>query len=201
VEGEPVPPPTPTGGPLLGPQICRTILQKKVYLIEEQSAVTLPKMTLRDEVVAREKRTALEVVYHEEKQCVTALELKPREVEEQVVCTEMKPITTPDPITGQPCTKYEAVPVTRTVKLTVYDKVPVTREVIVRVPCLKPVEKDVIVTRLVVDCTTIPAVRTQLRAELIENLIRVPSCPPCLPPAPPAVKEGEKPIQEGEKPK
>lgn len=154
----------------------RTVSVPKVYLVEEQCATTIPKLTLREEVVGR-GCAGVQLEYAEEKHSVTEMTLKPRKVEQQVVCTEMRTVEKVDPCTGCVCTVREACPVVRTVTLTVYDPVPVTREVVVRVPCLKP-GKEVVVKKMVLDVTAEAAIEKRYRLLTVPNEVPVPSCPP-----------------------
>jgi hypothetical protein len=108
--------------------------------------------------------------------------LKPREVVQDVPCTTMVPTTVTDPCTGQCRTEYKSCPVVRQVKITVYDSVPVERIVVVAVPCLKP-GKPLQVSKLVVDTTIEPAIRTRMQVLTMPNEVHVPPC--CaLPPNP-----------------
>jgi hypothetical protein len=175
-ESPPITVPAPEGCAAPG----RTICLDKVHLVEDQCATTIPKLTLREEVIGTKQ--IQELYFHEEKQTVTALVQKPREVEQQVECTTMQPCTTVDPCTGCPHTVYNPVPIMRTVKVTVYDIVPETREVIVRVPCLRP-GPELQLKRLTLDSTQEPAIRTTLRAIPEHNEVHVPECPApvCLP--------------------
>src|SRR5262249_48882474 len=153
---------------------------RKVYLVEEQAATTLPDFKLRD--VECGKGTCLELDWREEKRVCTELVLKPREIEQEVTCLTVQPVTTIDPCTGHPCTVHQQVPVVKKVKLTVYDAVPEEKEYVVKIPCLKPV--DVVVKRLAVDWTTEPAIEKRLRAVTVpcEIKVRVPAWPtPCPP--------------------
>jgi hypothetical protein len=149
-------------------------------LMEQQEATTIPQMKVREEVIGR--ACGLDVEYREQKQVVTEWELKPREVIQEVPCTTMKPVTVTDPCTGQCRTEYQSCPIVRQVKVTVYDPVPVERQVAVAVPCLKP-GKPLQVSRLAVDCTIEPALRTRFQLLCMPNQVTVPPC--CaLPPAP-----------------
>jgi hypothetical protein len=150
-----------------------------VLLVERQSATTLPKIDVREVEVCRERPIDLE--WKEEKRVITVLSVKPRQCEELVTCMTSHPETTVDPCTGQCCTVYKQVPVTKKVTITVYDTVPEQKTVIVRVPCLKP-GKEMVVKKLVLDETTVPAICK--RYELLEsnNTVPAPVCPPvCLP--------------------
>lgn len=137
-------------------------------------------MRVREEVVGR--ACGLDVEYREKKQVVVEWTLKPREVVQHVPCTTMVPVTVTDPCTGQCRTEYKSCPVVRPVKLTVYDPVPVERLVVVAVPCLKP-GKPLQVSKLVVDITVEPAIRTRMQLLAMPNQVHVPPC--CaLPPNP-----------------
>lgn len=182
---ETLPPPTPAACPApCVPTVEKTFHRRNVILIPEQSATTLPQLTLRPVEVCREKKTTLEIDWREEKRTCTELVLKPREIEQEVVCTTVKPETTVDPCTGKPCTVYKQVPEVQKVKITVFDAVPEEREYVVRFPCLKPVDNEVVVKQLVLDATTIPAICTRFRAAdtSCEIKVQVPACPGICPP-------------------
>ncbi len=164
------------------PTIEKTICTRKVYLLEEQTAATLPRLTLRDVEVGREKQTSLQIDWKESHYVCTELTVEPVTSEQEVVCLTVKPETSVDPCTGKPCTVYKQVPEVKKVQVTVMKAVPRQREYIVRTPCLKPVERDVVVHKLAVDATTIPAVTTRLHAVTVpcEAKVQVPLCqPPC----------------------
>ena len=149
-------------------------------LMEQQEATTVPRMRVREEVVGR--ACGLDVEYREKKQVVVEWTLKPREVVQNVPCTKMVPVTVTDPCTGQCRTEYKSCPVVRPVKLTVYDPVPVERLVVVAVPCLKP-GKPLQASKLFVDTTIEPAIRTHMQVLAMPNQVHVPAC--CaLPPNP-----------------
>ena len=153
-----------------------------MLLVEEQAAITVPVMKLREQTVARETIQKMEVTWKEEKHYVTEMKTVPRNVEQQVCTTKMVPETSVDPVSGKACTIYNKVPVMRTVTLTVYDLVPVQREVIVRMPCIKPVDVEVEVRKLVVDETEEAAISKRYNLNITPNEIKVmlPACPlPC----------------------
>jgi hypothetical protein len=187
-------PPTPSAVPgppaTTCPSAClpfveKTISLRKVYLVEEQAATTLPQLTLREFEAACAKETSLDIAWKEEPFVCTELTLKAREVEQEVACTKVEPVTRIDPSTGHPCTVYEQVPVVKKVKITVYDAVPEERAYVVRFPCVKPVERNVIVKRLAIDATTEPAIEKHLRAITVpcEAKVMAPANPaPCLSP-------------------
>lgn len=184
---EPLPAPTPAVLPppcAGGCQTEKTICLPKVLLVEEQQAITVPVMRLREQTVGRDVIHKLEVTYVEERHTVTEMKTVPRIVEQQVCTTKMVPETTVDPCTGKPCTVYTKVPEIKTVKITVYDVVPVQREVIVRMPCIKPVDVEVEVRKLCVDETEEAAILKRWNLNITPNEIKVmlPACPlPCLP--------------------
>src|SRR5207253_3092082 len=99
------------------------------------------------------------------------------EVEQTVVCQESQPVTVTDPVTGQTCTHYQTCPVARVVKVKVYCPVPVRREVVVRVPVLRT-GPDLTVKKLVLDTTTVPAVKRSFTATQTVNPIPVVLPPP-----------------------
>lgn len=165
------------------PTVEKTICTRKVYLFPEQTATTLPRLTLRPVEVCREKQTALQIDWKESRYVCTELTVEPVVSVQEVVCMTVKPETTIDPCTGKPCTVYKQVPEVKKVQITTMKAVPREKEYIVRVPCLKPVERDVVVQKLAVDATTIPAVTTRLHAVTVpcEAKVQVPACPlPCL---------------------
>jgi hypothetical protein len=178
---EPLPNPAPAALPppcAGGSQTEKTICLPKVLLVEEQQAITVPVMRLRDQVVGRDVVHKMEVTYVEEKHTVTEMKTVPREVEQQVCVTKMVPQTSVD-CTGKPCTIYVKVPETKTVKITVFDVVPVQREVIVKMPCLKPVDVEVEVHKLCVDETEEAAILKRWHLNITPNEIKVmlPACP------------------------
>jgi hypothetical protein len=150
-------------------------------LMEQQSAIAIPQMNVREEVVG--KACGLDVEYREQKQIVMEWSLKPREVIQEVPCTTMVPVTITDPCTGQCRTTYKSCPIVRPVKITVYDTVPVERIVVVSVPCLKP-GKPLVVNKLVVDTTMVPALCTKMQLLTMPNEVHVPTCPVCPLPLP-----------------
>jgi hypothetical protein len=177
-------PPAPCAGACV-PTAEKTIRTRKIFLVEEQAATTMPKLALREVELARRRQTVPEIAWREERFTATELEFKPRECEQEVACTEMKPVTKIDPCTGCPCTVYEQVPVVKRVKVTVYDAVPQQRDYVVKVPWLKPVEQDVVVKGLVLDRTTVPAIEKRWSAVPVESEVKVQvpvSVPPCPPP-------------------
>jgi|SRR6516162_553869 hypothetical protein len=145
----------------------KTICTKKVYLIPEQCATTLPRMALREVEVCKEKRTILQLDWREEKFECTEMELKENTAEQEVTCLTVKEEKTTDPATGATCTVYKQVPETVRVKISTFELVPVQRQYVVRIPLLKSEERDVVVKKLEVDRSTIPAVATRYRAETI----------------------------------
>jgi len=192
-EPKTLPAPTPEPAPVTAelPLPCagcwvneKTISLPKVLLVEEQTAITVPKMALREQTVCRDMIQKMELTWKEEKHTVTEMKTVPRTVEQQVCTTKMVPETTVDPATGKACTVYNKVSQTKTVTLTVYDVVPVEREVIVRLPCVKPVDVEVEVRQLVVDETEEAAIRKRWDLNVTPNEIKVmlPACP--LPPLP-----------------
>jgi hypothetical protein len=193
---EPLPPPKPEPSTLPplpaalpppcagGCQTDKVISLPKLLLVEEQSAITVPKMRLREQVVGYDYLHKIELSWTEEKHTITEMKAVPRIVEEQVCTTKMVPETTVDPHTGKACTIYTKVPEVKTVKLTVYDVVPVQREIIVRMPCLKPVEQEVEIRKLVIDETDEAAILKRWNLIVTPNDIHVmlPACPfPWLP--------------------
>ncbi len=183
----PIPPALPalTAGVLQGPCTgCEKALAvPRLTLVPEETAITVPKMTLRAVEVGREHVTKMELSFREEKHTITEIVLKPRVCEQQVVVMTMKEETTVDPVTGKSCKILKPCPVVQTVKVTVYDTEPVERQVIVRVPCLKPVEQEVSIRKLVIDETTEVAILRRYHSILIPNELRIaiPACPICLP--------------------
>lgn len=168
------------------PAVEKTIPHHRIYLLEDQEATTLPRLTPRAVEVGREVRTQLDVEYQETRFSVTEMELKPRTVEQEVVVCSVVPETVPDPITGKPCTVYTKRQDVKKVKVTVYDLVPVEKHYVHRTPFLRPREQEVTVKQLVLDETTEPAVRKTLRAVPVQQEIKLsipaPACPaPCLP--------------------
>ncbi len=182
---EPLPNPAPAALPppcAGGGQTEKTICLPKVLLVEEQQAITVPVMRLREQAVGRDVIHKMEVTYVEEKHTITEMKTVPRIVEQQVCVTKMVPQASVD-CTGKPCTIYTKVPEVKTVKITVFDVVPVQREVIVRMPCLKPVDVEVEVRKLVVDETEEAAILKRWNLNITPNEIKVmlPACPlPCL---------------------
>ena len=181
-----LPPPVPVAPELApGSSPCaacpaRTISVPRLTLMEQQSAIAIPRLNVREEVVG--KACGLDVEYREEKQIITEWSLKPREVIQEVPCTTLVPVTTTDPCTGECRTEYKSCPVVRPVKIIVYDTVPVERIVAVSVPCLKP-GNPLLVKKLVVDTTLEPALCTRMQLLSMPNIVHVPACPPCpLPP-------------------
>ncbi len=162
------------------PQPCAPIVEKTIslprtYLMEEQSATTLPELKVREVEVGRARE--LEVAYREERRQVVVMTLRPREVEKHVVVTTLVPVTTPGPCPGKYVTTYERAQTVRTFKATEYDCVPEARVVVVKVPYLRP-GGDVVVKKLTVDATTVSAIQTKFRAVTIPSEIVVPA-PPC----------------------
>jgi hypothetical protein len=178
------PPPVVVAEPpavFTGPTGCAgTISLPKYYLQEVQSATTLPRMFLRDEIVGTQPGGPV-LDFVEQRQFITVLEMKPREEEQEVTCMKSEPITTVDSC-GKPCTTYQQVPDVRKVKITVFEPVSVQREVIVRVPVLKP-GRDLVVKRIVLGEETIPAIESRFNLLTIPNEVNVPVAPPaCLVP-------------------
>jgi hypothetical protein len=182
-----LPPPLPflTAGVIMGP--CggceRFIAVPRLMLVPEETAITVPKLTLREVEVGRDKVTRLDIDFRDERHTITEMVLKPHVVEQQVVVMTMKDETTVDPVTGKACTVRKECPVVQTVKVTVYDTEPVEREVIVRVPCLRPVEQDVLIRKLVVEETTEAAILRRYHEIFLPNELHVeiPPCPLCVP--------------------
>ncbi|HEY7158664.1 MAG TPA: hypothetical protein VH575_32265 [Gemmataceae bacterium] len=178
----PAAPELPPIGPACAACPAKTISVPRLTLMEQQSATTIPKMNLREEVVG--KAYGLDVEFREEKQIVTEWSVKPREVIQEVPCTTMVPVKTTDPCTGECRTEYKSCPVVRQVKIIVNEPVPVQRVVTVSVPCLKP-GNPLLVKKLAVDVTMEPAICTKMQLLTMPNEVYVPSCPPaCLPPHP-----------------
>ena len=176
----PVPPELPPIGPSCAACPAKTISVPRPTLMEQQSATTIPKMNVREEVVG--KANGLDVEFREEKQIVTEWSVKPREVIQEVPCTTMVPVKTTDPCTGECRTEYKSCPVVRQVKIIVNEPVPVQRVVTVSVPCLKP-GNPLLVKKLAVDVTMEPAICTKMQLLTMPNEVYVPSYPPtCLPP-------------------
>jgi hypothetical protein len=183
-EPKPEPLPTPKAVELPPPcapgcQVEKTISIPRALLVEEQTAITVPKLRLREQVVGREHVTKMELTWKEEKHVITEMKAVPRVVEQQVCTTKIVPETTTDPATGKPCTVYKTVPEVKTVKVTVFDVVPVQKEVIVRMPCVKPVDQEVEIRKLVVDETQEAAILKRWSLILTPNEIKVllPACP------------------------
>ncbi len=180
-------PPPAAPQPVEAPPCCatveKTICTRKVHLLEEQTADTLPRRPLREVEVSREKQTTLQIDWKETRYVCTELTVEPVVSVQEVVCMTVKPETAIDPCTGKPCTVYKQVPEVKKVQVTVMKAVPHEKAYLLRVPCLKPVERDVVVQKLAVDATTIPAVTTRLHAVTVpcEVKVQVPvSQPPCL---------------------
>jgi hypothetical protein len=166
-----------------GCQVEKTISIPKPLLVEEQTAIAVPKLRLREQVVGRDHIQKLELTWKEEKHVITEMKAVPRTVEQQVCTTKVVPKTTTDPATGKPCTVYETVEEVKTVKVQVFDMVPVQKEVIVRMPCVKPVDQEVEIRKLVVDETKEAAILKRWSLILTPNEIKVllPACPLPLP--------------------
>ena len=185
IADEPLPPPKPDKPSVLPPlpselpppsaelplpcaggcQSEKTICLPHLLLVEEQTAITVPKLTLRDQIIGYDVQHKLELTWKEEKHCVTEMKAVPHTVEQQVCTTKMVPQTSVDPVSGHACTIYVKVPEVRTVKVTVYDVMPVQREVIVRMPCIKPVDQPVEIHNLVVDETDEAAILKSLEPD------------------------------------
>jgi hypothetical protein len=155
----------------------------QALIVEDQNAVAIPKMALRDVEIGRD-RYCYALDFREEKQMITVMELKPR-IEEQTVCvTKLVPQTVLDEC-GKPCTKMCEIPDVQVVKVTKYDVVPVQREVIVTVPVLKP-GREYQVIGLALDHWTAAGIETRLHLE--ENTdevhVSIPTCPIPEKPAP-----------------
>lgn len=177
----PSPPPVPAvpGCPASTPCV-RTLSVPRLTLLEEQKAVPVPKLTIRDVTVGEAR--GLDVEYREVKQIIGEWKLVPREVIQLVPCTTMLPETVTDPCTGKCHTEYKSCPTVRQVKITVFDQVPVQRTVVVSVPCLKP-GQPVLLKKLAVDCTIEPAIASRFQLLTMPNEVQVPACPVCpLPP-------------------
>lgn len=172
VPGSP-PPGCPPGAPC-----ARTISVPRLTLLEEQKAVPVPKLNLREVIVGAAR--GLDVEYREATQIIGEWTLQPREVTQLVPCTTMVPVTVTDPCTGQCRTEYKSCATVREVKVTVFDKVPVSRPVTVGVPCLKP-GQPVLAQKLVVDCTIEAAILSRFQLLTMPNEVHVPACPPACP--------------------
>jgi hypothetical protein len=168
----PAAPGCPSGAPCAG----RTISVPRLTLLEEQNAIPVPKLAIREVMVGVAR--GLDVEYKESPQIVTEWTLQPREVIQTVPCTTMVPVTVTDPCTGKCSTEYKSCPIVRPVKITVFDKVPVQRAVNVGVPCLKP-GQPVLANKLVVDCTMEPAIASRFQLLAVPNQVHVPVCPVC----------------------
>src|SRR5262249_8026108 len=89
---QPKPEPLPTPKPVAelpppcapGCQTEKTISVPKALLVEEQTAITVPKMRLREQVVGRDHIQKLELTWKEEKHVITEMKAVPRTVEQQV---------------------------------------------------------------------------------------------------------------------
>jgi hypothetical protein len=167
----------PAGAPCL-----RTISLPRLTLLEEQKAIPVPNLRLREAVVG--EACGLKVEYQEAKQVVTEWKLQPREVIQQVPCTTMVPVTVTDPCTGKCRTDYKECPTVREVKITVFEQVPVERTVVVGVPCVKP-GQPLLVQKLVLDSTIEPAIASRFQLLTMPNEVPVPVCPAPACPVPP----------------
>jgi hypothetical protein len=162
---------TPKEAPLAAPECAdcpqtREIHRSRtqVYIVEQEEATTIPRLTTRAVECGREVRTHLEVDWAETKYSVTELEFKPRTVLQEVVVCSVEPKKSVDPHSGKECTVFEKVESVKKVKVTVYDCVPVEKHYILKTPVIKPVDKEYLVRRLVLDSTTEPGIRKTLRA-------------------------------------
>jgi hypothetical protein len=165
--------------PLEAPVGCeagRTISLPSYTLQEVQSATTLPRMKLRDEIVGVQCGGPV-LDYIEQRQTITVIELTPRQTTQQVTCMTSEPVTTVDEC-GKCCTVYQQVPSVKDVTITVFEPKSVQKDVIVRVPVLKP-GKDLQVRRLVLDQYTIPAVESRFNLLTVPNEVAVPEAPVC----------------------
>jgi|GEM_PF-6096872 len=160
------------------PCVQRTISVPRLTLLEEQKAITVPKLNVQEVAVGQVGGLAVE--YREERQTVLTWTLQPREVVQLVPHTTLQPVTVTDPCTGQCRTEYKPCPTVREMKTTVFDKVPVPRTIIVRVPCLKPAP-PLQVSKLVVETTTEPAIASRFQLLTIPNEVSVPACPAACP--------------------
>jgi hypothetical protein len=172
----PLPPPD-TGAPGC-PSCGPTITVPRLAVIEEQEAITIPRLNVREEVVGH--AFGPEVDYRDEKRTVTEWVMKPREVTQDFMDVTMMPHTVTDPCTGQCRTEYTPCPTPRQIKTTVYDMVPVPREVVIRVPVFKP-GVPLEVRRVVVDNTTQAAILS--RMQVLPTPTTVPLPQPCPAPA------------------
>ncbi len=164
------------------PGCDRPLDTTKVYLVPEEHATTVPSLTLR-EVATTVPTTDLKITFREEKRTVVVTAVKPRQEDRVVTSTTLVPETHVDPCTNCQTTTYRPVCVTKVVKVTVMDSVQETRDVVVRVPVLTPVESAAVVTRLTLDATTVPAVKTTYRLMTVPGTVSVPAPPPpALPP-------------------
>jgi hypothetical protein len=183
---EPIPPPTVKEGPpppppdLLpppcGPTVDKCLKVPQALIVEDQNAVAIPKLQLRDVELGR-GRYCVELDFRQEKQTITVMELKPR-IEKQSVCvTKLVPQTVLDEC-GKPCTKMCEIPDVQVVDVTKYDVVPVQREVVVTVPVLKP-GREFQVIGLALDHYTAAGIETRLHLEEHSNEVHVavPACP------------------------
>jgi hypothetical protein len=152
----------------------RTISVPLLTLLEEQKAIAVPKLNLREVTIG--EITGLNVEYQEAKQIVTEWTLQPREVIQNVPCTTMVPVTVTDPCTGKCHTEYKETPIVRQVKITVFDKVPVPRTVAVSVPCVKPGPPGR-VQKLLLETTMEPAIASRFDLLTKPNEVPVPVCP------------------------
>jgi hypothetical protein len=189
---EPVPPPTPAPPPPpCGPVIDKTITRHQVLLVEDQNAITVPRLRLREVEIGRDRR-CVELDFREEKRTITEMQLKPRVEEQQVCVTKLVEETVLDDC-GKPCKRMREVPEIQTVKVTKYDVVPVQREVIVRVPVLKP-GAELRVKGLTLDHYTEAAIEKRWHAEYNSNDIQV-AIPIYQPPAPAPCPGGACPVK------
>jgi hypothetical protein len=185
---EPTPPPTQSA-PLACPSPCippveKTLSSYKLFLQDHEAATTIPRLTIREVEICKEKQHSLELAWHEEKFTCTEMTFKEREVEQEVTCLTVQPETTVDPHTGQPCTVYKQVPVVKKVTVKVFEPVPKEKEYVVRYPYVKPRETDVVVKQLAIDHITIPGIENTLSVIPVpcEARVVVPVLPfPCLP--------------------
>ena len=186
---EPVPPPRETPPPVAADACGPTISVPKFYLQEIQTATTLPRTVLRDEVIGVQPGGPV-LDYVEQRQFITVLEMRPHPVEQEVTCITSQPITTVDSC-GKPCTIYQPVPVVKKVVVTVVEPVSVQKEVIVSVPVLRP-GRDLVVRRLAADQITIPAVESRFNLLTVPNEVAAPAPPPWPVPACPGPSCPEK---------
>jgi hypothetical protein len=153
-----------------------TLSLPRVALAEEQTAVTLPRIHIHDEMVGYGQD--LEVKYREKRCKVIVWVTKPRQVEKEVVLVDLEPVTVTDPCTGKCHTHYQQVPRVRTMKVTVYEVVPETQEVIVNVPAGFTAAPFAVrkVTALPV---SVPGVKKTLHPVVAPNQIPLPPGPTC----------------------